>query len=54
MAVDTSNSPHFDDYNEDKKFHKILFRPRRPVQVRELNQIQSIFQKQMANNKYCF
>lgn len=45
--VDTSTSPYFDDYNENKKFHKVLYVPKRAVQVRELNQVQSIFQNQI-------
>lgn len=47
MSVDKSRNPYFDDYNEDKNFHEVLFVPRRAVQVRELNQIQSMFQKQI-------
>lgn len=38
--TDISISPYFDDYSEDKNFHRVLFRPR-PVQARELNAIQS-------------
>lgn len=40
-------SPYYDDYDENKKFYKILFRPSIPVQARELTQIQSILQKQV-------
>ncbi len=39
--------PYFDDYSEDKNFHKILFRPGYAVQARELSQIQSILQNQI-------
>ena len=43
MAKQTFNrEPYFDDYDQNKNFHKILFRPRRSIQTRELNQIQSI------------
>jgi hypothetical protein len=42
-----SQAPYFDDYNEDKKFHKILFRPGIPVQARELTQLQTILQNQI-------
>lgn len=45
--IDTSLSPYFDDYNEKKNFSKILFTPRRAVQVRELNQLQSMLQAQV-------
>ena len=47
MALDFSIEPYFDDYNEDKKFYKILFRPGYSVQARELNQLQTIIQKQI-------
>lgn len=47
MAFDQSISPYFNDYDEDKKFLQILFKPEKAVQTRELNQIQSILQKQI-------
>ena len=40
-------SPYFDDYNENKNFYRILFRPSVAVQARELNQMQTILQKQI-------
>jgi hypothetical protein len=40
-------SPYFDDYDEDKNFYKILFRPSVAVQARELTQLQTILQKQI-------
>lgn len=40
-------SPYFDDYNEQKNFHRILFRPSVPVQARELTQLQTILQNQV-------
>lgn len=45
--VDKSRSPYFDDYNKDDNYHEILFRPRRAVQTRELNQVQSMFYEQI-------
>lgn len=48
MAVDKSRSPYFDDYNEQKHFHEMLFVPSRAVQVRELNQMQTMFQRQIS------
>lgn len=45
--LDLNTAPYYDDYNEDKKFYKILFKPGYPVQARELTQIQSILQKQI-------
>ena len=40
-------SPYFDDYDEQKNFHRILFRPGVAVQARELTQLQSILQNQI-------
>lgn len=47
MAVNFNVEPYFDDYSEDKKFHRILFRPGYSVQARELTQLQTILQKQI-------
>ena len=43
-------SPYFNDYSDDKNFYKTLFVPSRPVQTRELNQIQSILQNQIKSH----
>jgi hypothetical protein len=45
--VDLNVSPYYDDYDEDKKYHKVLYRPSRPIQARELTQAQSILQNQI-------
>lgn len=45
-----NTSPYFDDYTEDAKFHKILFRPSYAVQARELTQLQSILQTQIRRH----
>jgi len=47
MTTIFSSNPYFDDYNEDKKFHRILFRPGRAVQARELTQLQTLSQVQI-------
>lgn len=47
MSSTFNQQPYFDDYNQKKGFHKVLFIPKKAVQVRELNQIQSIFQNQI-------
>lgn len=39
-------NPYNDDYNPDDAYYKILFKPL-PVQARELNNLQSIFQNQI-------
>ena len=42
--TDFNLSPYYDDFNESKKFHRILFRPAFAVQARELTQAQTILQ----------
>lgn len=42
-----SASPYFDDFNENKNFHRVLFRPAVAVQARELTQLQTILQNQI-------
>ncbi|SVC13221.1 uncharacterized protein METZ01_LOCUS266075, partial [marine metagenome] len=45
--TDLNVSPYYDDYSEDKNFHKIIYRASRPLQSRELTQSQSILQNQI-------
>jgi len=40
-------NPYHDDYDEDKNFHRILFKPGYAVQARELTQLQTILQNQV-------
>lgn len=40
-------NPYYDDFNEDKKFLRMLFRPGYAVQSRELTQVQTILQNQI-------
>lgn len=49
MALETNlnSTPYFDDYDEFKDFYRILFKPGVSVQTRELNQLQTILQKQI-------
>jgi len=49
MSIETNlnQSPYFDDYDERKNFHRVLFRPGFGVQARELTQLQSILQNQV-------
>lgn len=57
MAINFNTDPYWDDFNavgEDgltprEKFNKILFRPAYPIQARELTQIQSLLQNQVAS-----
>ena len=46
-GINLNISPYFDDFDEDKKFTRILYRPGRAVQARELTQGQSLQQKQI-------
>lgn len=45
-GVELNTSPYFDDYDEDKKFVRVLYRPGRAVQARELTQAQTLQQVQ--------
>ena len=45
--TDLSLQPYFDDFNEGKNFYRVLFKPNKPVQTRELNTLQSILQHQI-------
>lgn len=47
LETDLSVAPYYDDYETEKRFYRILFVPKRAVQTRELNQIQSIIQEQI-------
>lgn len=40
-------SPYFDDFNEDKNYKRVLFKPGTPIQSRELTTLQSILQNQI-------
>lgn len=47
LNTDLNISPYFDDFDETKQFHRILFRPATAIQARELTQLQSILQNQI-------
>jgi hypothetical protein len=49
MTIETNlnQSPFFDDFDEEKNFHRVLFRPGYAVQARELTQMQTILQNQV-------
>jgi hypothetical protein len=40
-------SPYFDDFDQNKNYYKVLFKPGFPVQARELTNLQSILQDQI-------
>lgn len=48
MSVNLASGPYYDDFDEAKDFHQILFRPGYAVQARELTQSQSILRDQIS------
>jgi hypothetical protein len=48
MPINFNIEPYYDDFDETKKFLRLLFRPGYPVQARELTQVQSILQSQIS------
>ena len=49
MPIETNLNiaPYFDDFDETKNFHRVMFRPSVAVQARELTQLQTILQNQI-------
>ena len=47
IQTDLSGAPYFDDYDPNKNYYRILFRPGVAIQARELNQLQTILQNQI-------
>ena len=48
MTTNLNTAPYFDDFDENKNFHQVLFKPSVSVQSRELTQLQSILKNQIA------
>jgi len=48
MALNFNVSPYYDDFDPNKNFHRILFKPGYAVQARELTQSQTILQNQVS------
>jgi hypothetical protein len=48
MSLNFNTAPYYDDFDESKKFYKILYRPGFAVQARELTQMQTILQNQVS------
>ena len=42
-------SPYYDDFDKNKNFYRVLFKPGYPVQARELTTLQSILQNQVES-----
>ena len=49
MALNFNTSPYSDDFDPNKNFHRILFKPGVAIQARELTQSQTILQNQISN-----
>jgi len=47
IQTNLSVSPYFDDFNEQKQYYQVLFKPGVAIQTRELNVLQTIFQNQI-------
>ena len=55
LDTDFNINPYYDDYDSDKQFNRVLFKPSVAVQARELTQLQTILQEQVrrfGNNIY--
>jgi len=48
-TIDLNQSPYFDDYDADKNYLRVLFKPSVAVQARELTQIQTSLQRQIED-----
>ena len=45
--IDLNISPYFDDFDPNKDFLRVLYRPGFPVQARELTTLQTFMQNQV-------
>jgi len=48
MPIDFNRFPYYDDFTSDDNYYRLLFRPGRAVQARELTQIQTLLQSQIS------
>ena len=50
MTINTNfnTNPYYDDFDEDKKHLRMLFKPGYAVQARELTQLQTLLQNQTS------
>ena len=46
--INLNQNPYYENYDETKDFHQVLFKPGLPVQASELTQSQTILQKQIS------
>lgn len=47
INTDLNTAPYFDDYDIEKQYYKVLFKPGYAVQARELTQLQTMLQNQI-------
>ena len=47
QEINLNVNPYFDDFDKDKNYYRVLFKPGIPVQARELSTLQSILQNQI-------
>lgn len=47
LNTNLSSSPYFDDFDRNNDYYRILFKPATAVQVREVNQLQTMLQDQI-------
>ena len=47
ITINTNQSPYFDDFDDNKNFHQVMYKPSLPVQARELTTQQSIHRDQI-------
>jgi len=48
LSTDLNVTPYYDDYEDNKEYYRILYKPGFAVQGRELTQMQTILQKQIT------
>jgi hypothetical protein len=47
LITNFNQDPYYDDFDDDKNFYRVLFKPGNAVQARELTQLQTIIQDQI-------
>ena len=47
IRTNTNVSPYYDDFDPQKNFYRVMFKPGYPVQARELTQLQTILGDQL-------
>lgn len=49
QKINLNATPYFDDFDPDKNYYRVLFRPGQSIQTRELTTLQSILQNQIES-----